>query len=164
MHPFRVEVFFIFHPHAHRLLHTQSFMASLSLSPSHPKFPAIPVLHSICAISSLYTAAVSSPPLPDFSKVAPGMCCNSVTPLFCALILFRQDEIFTQKYRVKEGRPDSFAEHQAKLAKETADILEVLGESFVQVLQGKYWQMQKHPTLSHCTSSHHPFMVLLVPL
>src|SRR5262245_23495163 len=69
---FRVEVFFIFHPHATRLFHAPNFMASLSLSPSHPKFPAIPVLHAICAMASSYTAAVSSPPFPDFAKVQPG--------------------------------------------------------------------------------------------
>ena len=68
-----VEVFFIFHPHANRLFHGPTFIASLSLSPTHPKFPVAPVLHAICAIGSLYTAAVSSPPLPDFDKMEPGM-------------------------------------------------------------------------------------------
>jgi len=70
----RVEVFFVFHPHANRLFHGPSFMNTLALPPSHPKFPSTPVLHAICAIGSLYTAAVTSPPLPDFSEVAPGMC------------------------------------------------------------------------------------------
>lgn len=69
----RVEVFFVFHPHANRLFHGPSFMNSLALPPSHPKFPCTPVLHAICAIGSLYTAAVTSPPLPNFSEVAPGM-------------------------------------------------------------------------------------------
>jgi hypothetical protein len=67
----RVEMFFAFHPHATRLFHAPSFMASLSLSPTHPKFPIPPVLHAICAVSTLYTAAVSSPPLPNYSEVAP---------------------------------------------------------------------------------------------
>jgi hypothetical protein len=69
----RVDAFFVFHPHANRLLHCSSFMSSLSLPPSHPKFPAAPVLHAICAIGSLYTAAVTSPPLPNFAEVEPGM-------------------------------------------------------------------------------------------
>jgi len=67
-----VDVFFVFHPHAHRLFHGPTFMHSLSLSPSHPKFPAEPVLHAICAVGSLYTAAVTSPPPPNFDEVAPG--------------------------------------------------------------------------------------------
>ena len=47
-------------------------MASLSLPPSDPRFPIAPVLHAICSISPMYTAVVSSPPLPDFTKEAPG--------------------------------------------------------------------------------------------
>lgn len=47
-------------------------MASLMLPPSHPDFPIDPILHAICAVSPLYTAAVSSPPLPNFNKVLPG--------------------------------------------------------------------------------------------
>jgi hypothetical protein len=45
-------------------------MASLLLPPTHPKFPIPPVLHAICAASTLYTAAVSSPPLPNYAEVA----------------------------------------------------------------------------------------------
>ncbi|KAJ7597136.1 hypothetical protein C8J56DRAFT_919311 [Mycena floridula] len=111
-----VEVFFTFHHHAHRILHFSSFMASLALPPSHPKFPAAPLLHSIAAIGSLYTSAVSSPPFPDLSQTDPG-------------------EIFSEKYRLKEDRPDSFAEQQAKLAKETSEQLKYLGQDLFQVLQ-----------------------------
>lgn len=68
----RVDVFFKFHPHAGRLFHAASFMNSLSLPSTHPRFPSIPVLHAICAIGSFYTAAVTSPPLPDFTQVSPG--------------------------------------------------------------------------------------------
>jgi len=57
----RIDVFFMFHPHANRLFHIPTFLHSLALSPTHPKFPALPVLHAICAIGSLYTAAVTSP-------------------------------------------------------------------------------------------------------
>ncbi|KAF8078522.1 hypothetical protein FPV67DRAFT_1557832 [Lyophyllum atratum] len=121
-----VEVFFVFHPHAHRLFHGPSFMSTLSLPPSHPKFPSSPVLHAICAIGSLYTAAVTSPPLPDFQQSSP-------------------DEIFLQRQRIKEQRIDSFAEQQAKYARETADHLNSLGEDLFQVLQANiilswfYW-------------------------
>jgi hypothetical protein len=46
------------------------------------------------------------------------------------------DEIFLERLRAKEQRPDSFAEHQAKLARETAEKLNTLGEDLFQVLQG----------------------------
>ncbi|KAF9452679.1 hypothetical protein P691DRAFT_179047 [Macrolepiota fuliginosa MF-IS2] len=121
-----VDVFFTFHPHANRLFHAASFMNSLSYGPNHPKFPCTAVLHAICAIGSLYTAAVTSPPLPDFDKIAP-------------------DEIFLERYRVKEQRTDSFAEQQARLARETGERLNALGEELFQVLQANivltwfYW-------------------------
>ncbi|KAF7967188.1 hypothetical protein HWV62_35620 [Athelia sp. TMB] len=66
-----VELFFSFQPHATRLFHMQTFMASLTYPPSHPKFPIPPVLHAICAVSTLYTSMVSSPPLPNYSGVKP---------------------------------------------------------------------------------------------
>ncbi|KAG6847422.1 hypothetical protein H0H93_008217 [Arthromyces matolae] len=111
-----VEVFFRFHPHANRIFHPASFKSTLSLPPSHVKFPSTPVLHAICAIGSFYTAVVTSPPLPDFQQYPP-------------------DEIFLQRQRLKEHRADSFAEQQAKYARETADHLNSLGEDLLQVLQ-----------------------------
>lgn len=75
-----VEVFFVFHPHANRLFHSANFMGTLTLPPGHPKFPSTPVLHAICAIGSLYTAAVTSPPLPNFSEVAPGKKIKYIYP------------------------------------------------------------------------------------
>lgn len=73
-----VDVFFVFHPHSHRLLHFPTFMGSLALPPNHPKFPAAPVLHAICAMGSLYTAAVTSPPLPNFAEIEPGRPFKSI--------------------------------------------------------------------------------------
>ncbi|KAJ7492527.1 hypothetical protein FB451DRAFT_1218642 [Mycena latifolia] len=125
-----VEVFFVFHPHANRVLHYPSFMVSLTLSPSHPKFPAAPILHAICALGSLYTAAVTSPPVPNFSEVDP-------------------DEIFSERHRLREGRPDSFAEEQAKYARDTANNLESIGDRLFEVLQARtilgwfYWSHSK---------------------
>jgi hypothetical protein len=46
------------------------------------------------------------------------------------------DEIFQARSRQKENRPDSFAEEQARYAKEEADRLEVLGEDLFQTIQG----------------------------
>ncbi|KAJ7361636.1 hypothetical protein DFH08DRAFT_844736 [Mycena albidolilacea] len=124
-----VEVFFVFHPHANRIVHYPNFMASLLLSPSHPKFPAAPVLHAICALGSLYTAAVTSPPDPDFSEVA-------------------LDEIFSARHRLKTGRPDSFAESQAKYARETADHLESIGDRLLELVQARTILSWFH--WSHC--------------
>ncbi|KAF8832430.1 hypothetical protein HHX47_DHR1002027 [Lentinula edodes] len=91
-------------------------MTSLSLPPDHPKFPAVPVLHAICAVGSLYTSAVTSAPPVNFDKVP-------------------ADEIFTERYRIKENRPDSFAEQQATLAKEALQRMEIMGLELIQVLQ-----------------------------
>ncbi|KAE9411008.1 hypothetical protein BT96DRAFT_846815 [Gymnopus androsaceus JB14] len=111
-----VDAFFTFSPHGRQLFHFPTFMTSLSLPPNHPKFPAIPVLHAICAVGSAYTSVVTPPPPIDFDK----------TP---------SSEIFTQRYRLKENRPDSFAEQQAALAKITLQQMEVLGSELLQVLQ-----------------------------
>ncbi|KAJ7293679.1 hypothetical protein C8J57DRAFT_1162423 [Mycena rebaudengoi] len=143
-----VDVFFVFHPHASRVLHRSSFMTSLALPPSHPKFPATPILHAICAISALYTAAVTSPPLPNFAEV-------------------EADEIFSARDRIRETRPDSFAEEQAKLARDTADHLLTLGERLFDVSQARvilnwfYWTHSKW--LEIFTSSAHCLRVS-VPL
>ncbi|KAF8807498.1 hypothetical protein BYT27DRAFT_7189569 [Phlegmacium glaucopus] len=123
-----VDVFFKFHPHAGRLFHATSFINSLSLPPTHPRFPSIPVLHAICAIGSFYTAAVTSPPLPDFNQVSP-------------------EEIFTERSRYHEQRTDSFAEQQAKLARESAERLNSIGKDLFQVCQANiiltwfYWSL-----------------------
>ncbi|KAF8640545.1 hypothetical protein AX17_000207 [Amanita inopinata Kibby_2008] len=121
-----VDVFFKFHPHAHRLFHRPNFLTTLSLPPNHPRFPSPAVLHAICATGSLYTAAVTSPPRPTFDEFAP-------------------DEIFLERQRLKEQRPDSFAEQQAKYAKEVAEHLNTLGKDLFQVFQANvvltwfYW-------------------------
>ncbi|KAL1722068.1 hypothetical protein EV715DRAFT_247841 [Schizophyllum commune] len=119
-----VEMFFMFHPHAQRLFHFPTFMTCLSLGATHPKFPPPCLLHAICAIASFYTAAVSSPPLPDLTKMAP-------------------DEIFDDFHR--EPRPDSFAEEQAKLANVAIERSRQRGENLFQGLQASlimcwyYW-------------------------
>ncbi|KAJ6610095.1 hypothetical protein B0H10DRAFT_2166192 [Mycena sp. CBHHK59/15] len=133
-----VEVFFTFHPHARRIIHWSSFMLSLALSPGHPKFPATPILHAIAAVGSLYTAAVTSPPLPNFKEVDP-------------------DEIFSQRHRIREDRPDSFAEQQAKFARDTADHLESLGDRLFEVLQARViltWFYWSHSKQIFVSSSH----------
>ncbi|KAK7463683.1 hypothetical protein VKT23_005623 [Stygiomarasmius scandens] len=125
-----VDAFFVFHPHARLLFHYSSFMACLALPPNHPRFPSIPVLHAICAVGALFTAAVTSPPPMSFTEISP-------------------EEIFTQRHRLREDRPDTFAEMQAKFAKDAANELEYLGMDLLQVLQTNillswyYWSHAK---------------------
>lgn len=110
-------------------------MATLTLPPTHPRFPTAPVLHAICAVGSLYTGMVTSPPLPNLAEVQPGLSFVPSTQVRSDVAL--QDEIFSERYRSREERPDSFAEQQIKLAKDGAKKLELLGQDLLQSLQGK---------------------------
>ncbi|KAF5375247.1 hypothetical protein D9758_000182 [Tetrapyrgos nigripes] len=140
-----VDAFFVFQPHARRLFHYSTFMACLALPPSHPKFPSVPVLHGICAVGALFTAAVSSPPPLRFEDVSP-------------------EEIFAQRRRLREDRPDTFAEIQARFAKEAANELEYLGRDLVQVLQTNillcwyYWPSTSPSYI--CSELHHNFSLI----
>ncbi|KAI9445302.1 hypothetical protein H4582DRAFT_1806331 [Lactarius indigo] len=96
-----VEAFFSFHPHAGRLFHVPTFMASIDLPPTHPNFPSPAIIHAICAVGSLYTVAVPPTPPPEKSMGA-------------------TDEIFGNWYKRKDYI-DSFAERHVKLAKQTAE-------------------------------------------
>lgn len=68
------------------------------------------------------------------------------------------------RHRIKEQRPDSFAEQQAQYGRETAERLNSLGEDLFQVLQGNInmfnalWLYADALT----PSQHNPDMVLLV--
>ncbi|KAF9787339.1 hypothetical protein BJ322DRAFT_718166 [Thelephora terrestris] len=103
-----VDVFFASHPHANRLLHRPTFLFTLSLPQTHPKYPRAALLHAICAVASAYTPAVSNPSLQG-----------------------TRDEIFSSKRR----GPSTFAEDQAKFAAEQIDLLTNLGESLLESLQ-----------------------------
>jgi hypothetical protein len=52
------------------------------------------------------------------------------------------DEIFNQKHRARERRPDSFAEQQAKLAKSGIEEYQNMGMSLLQCLQGTTHQVR----------------------
>ena len=54
----RIQAFFAHHLHATRLFHQPTFMASLDLHPTDPKFPCEAVLHAMCAVGSLYTGGL----------------------------------------------------------------------------------------------------------
>ncbi|THV08165.1 hypothetical protein K435DRAFT_1805 [Dendrothele bispora CBS 962.96] len=112
-------------------------MACLALPPNHPRFPSTPVLHAICAVGALFTPAVTSPPPLSFAEMSP-------------------EYIFTQRHRQKEDRPVTFAEVQAKFAKETAGKLEYLGMDLLQVLQTNillswyYWSHAGYVSSHQC--------------
>jgi hypothetical protein len=63
-----VETFFACHPHANRLLHRSTFMASLRLPPNHQDFPSLSLLHAICALASLWSPAVEQESMPDLQN------------------------------------------------------------------------------------------------
>lgn len=133
--------------------------SNLSLPFTHPRFPSVAVLHAICALSSNYTNAVTSPPTPNLNGVSPGESI-SATSHFASWPVF-SDEIFSMADRVKELRPDSFAERQANHAKELIDIMTTLGENILEALQGEH-QFEWHTFhLNHILSSHHSQLVLL---
>ncbi|TFK57184.1 hypothetical protein OE88DRAFT_1650806 [Heliocybe sulcata] len=121
-----IDAFFAFHPHSNRLFHVPTFMSSFSLPPNHAKFPNSAILHAVCALGSLYTAAVSSPPRPNLSEEPP-------------------DELFTKRYQLRQGRSDTFADIQARYAKELIDEQLSMGEHLFEVLQASiiltwyYW-------------------------
>ncbi|KIJ68342.1 hypothetical protein HYDPIDRAFT_146307 [Hydnomerulius pinastri MD-312] len=126
-----VEAFFVFHPHATRLLNMSSFMASLSLPPDHPDFPSPPVLHAICAVGSMYTIAANS-----------------------------QEPSSDDTHHLSDAdKSDSsgFAEQQAAYAKEQIDKYLVSGRRTVQCLQANvilswyYWSHAKWVELFACT-------------
>ncbi|KAI0639707.1 hypothetical protein C8Q77DRAFT_1214178 [Trametes polyzona] len=71
------EAFFNFTPLASRMFHVPTFLASLSLPPNHPDFPLPATLHAICAMGSIYTAAVAPTPTPPL----PAYCDNGIPAL-----------------------------------------------------------------------------------
>ncbi|TFY75169.1 hypothetical protein EWM64_g8842 [Hericium alpestre] len=138
----RVEIFFAFHPHAGRLFHGPSFMSSLTLPPTHPKFPSTAVLHAICAVGSLYTVAVVPTPQPNLNQVAPGGFCEfgpGYQPLRVPL-----DEIFNDRHK-SENHVDSFAEQQVNFARQACDHQLSQGLRLLEIVQAQiicnwwYW-------------------------
>ncbi|EPQ56676.1 hypothetical protein GLOTRDRAFT_40182, partial [Gloeophyllum trabeum ATCC 11539] len=112
-----VDAFFSFHPNASRLFHAPTFMSALSLPPGHAKFPNPAILHAICALASLYTAAVTSPPR-----------LNPEEP---------PDELFRRRHKPKQGRVDTFADTQADFARDSCDEQWSMGENLFEVLQAR---------------------------
>ncbi|KAI0321371.1 hypothetical protein OF83DRAFT_1100041 [Amylostereum chailletii] len=124
-----IEAFFTYHPHATRMFHVPTFMASLSLSPSHPRFPTIALLHAICAVGSLYTTYIK--PTPNLS--------HNMAP----------NEVFSERYRAHD-HVESFAEQHIRMAKHTSEEGLLHGHELIQNLQAQliitwwYWCNAKY--------------------
>lgn len=109
-------------------------MATLDLPPNHPDFPPPCVLHAICAVGSLYTMAVPTPP-PDKVMAADmpgGDNFNDVSPINGSL----PNEMFGNHYR-ENDHVDSFAERHVKLAKQTSEEQLLSGRKLLEGVQGK---------------------------
>ncbi|KDQ63649.1 hypothetical protein JAAARDRAFT_148211 [Jaapia argillacea MUCL 33604] len=121
-----VEAFFAYHPHATRLFHAPTFLPSLALPSDHVKFPNPAIIHAICALASLYSAAVSSPHPNNMPEDL-------------------SDDIFSERHKRKQGRMDTFAELQAKNARQVIDEQFSMGENLFEIMQARivlswyYW-------------------------
>src|SRR6266404_5438515 len=135
MTPNSVEAFFSFHPHAGRIFHVPTFMASIDLPPTHPNFPSPAIIHAICAVGSLYTVAVSPTPPPEKSM---GECSSDDANLGSGSSDHSPlaDEIFGIHYKRKDNI-DSFAERHVKLAKKTAEEQLWAGTKLLEDVQGR---------------------------
>ncbi|KAH9937175.1 uncharacterized protein B0H18DRAFT_969438 [Fomitopsis serialis] len=111
-----VDAFFSYHPDATRMFHQPTFLSTLLLHPTHPRFPFIGLLHAICAVGSMYTAAVPSPAIPSGPEFSPY-------------------DVFSDRWRVRNGIIDSFPEVQAKFSKAAIDASMQDGGKLFQTVQ-----------------------------
>ncbi|KAI0734600.1 hypothetical protein C8Q72DRAFT_806895 [Fomitopsis betulina] len=125
-----VDAFFMYHPDATRMFHQTTFLSTLLLHPTHPKFPAVCVLHAICAVGSMYTAAIPSPEIPS----GPG---------------FSAFDIFPKRWKSHDEGVESFAEMQANLTKVAIEAATQVGMKLFQIVQAEillawwYWSNAK---------------------
>jgi len=106
------------------------------LSCTSPQSPSISfntcLTRHMCCRGPIYSCRYQSPTdelYRDFSRY--------ISNAWCRIHRIDQgaEEIFTQRHRLREDRPDTFAEMQAKFAKDAANELEYLGMDLLQVLQ-----------------------------
>ncbi|CAE6522913.1 unnamed protein product [Rhizoctonia solani] len=93
-----IDLFFICYPNSRRIIHRPTFLLQLLEHPSSPRFPFIPLLHSICAAAALHSPYVTVAPLPDLRK-------------------YPAEDIFQDKTRMDEGRGLMFDEQHFLLCK-----------------------------------------------
>ena len=166
-----MHAYFAFHTHAGRLFHGPTFLAALELAPADPRFPFAAVLHAMCAVGSLYTADIPQAPIqPRARRRAPASAFAGGLPWMdddgedvAGGQFLSLDELFPGRWRKYERRPDSFAEHQATLAKSAAEESIDRGERLLECLQGKVALCGLGVADAICGSACHPRMVLLIP-
>ncbi|KDN43603.1 hypothetical protein RSAG8_05980, partial [Rhizoctonia solani AG-8 WAC10335] len=93
-----IDLFFTCYPNARRIIHRPTFSLQLLEHPSSPRFPFIPLLHSICAAAAVHSPHVTVAPLPDLRK-------------------YPAEDIFQDKTRVDQGRALMFDEQHFLLCK-----------------------------------------------
>lgn len=111
-----VEAFFTYHMHANRMFHVSTFMASLELLPTDPRFPNPAVLHAMCAVGSLYTAT----PTQIFSEPID-------TPYELHQGRWRRGN-FRPDFLGEASLPEGFTEQQARYAKQRIEVGLVRGD------------------------------------
>ncbi|KAF8686369.1 Fungal specific transcription factor domain [Rhizoctonia solani] len=93
-----IDIFFVCYPNSRRIIHRPTFLLQLLEHHSSPRFPFIPLLHSICAVAAVHSPHVTVAPLPDLSK-------------------YPVDDPFQDKTRVDQGRDLMFDEQHFILSK-----------------------------------------------
>ncbi|KAH9944126.1 uncharacterized protein BXZ73DRAFT_39528 [Epithele typhae] len=102
-----VEAFFSFAPLSSKLFHRPSFMATLALPPTHPKFPLPAILHAMCALGSMYAPDGSA------SFGLPGSAfVDDFGNAFAELQISAAKEVLESAMR---GSPDIFGALQAQI-------------------------------------------------
>lgn len=103
------------------MFHAPTFLASLSLPPTHPKFPLAATLHAMCAMGSMYTAAITHMPS------------GTQRPLVCADPSHQSPDANA----VIDGLGDTFAEIQIRAAKNALAASLRATSNIFESLQGK---------------------------
>ncbi|CAE6422097.1 unnamed protein product, partial [Rhizoctonia solani] len=93
-----IDLFFTCYPNSRRIIHRPTFLLQLLEHPSSPRFPFVPLLHSICAAAAAHSPYVTVAPLPDLRR-------------------YPSEDIFQDKTRLDQGRGLMFDEQHFLLCK-----------------------------------------------
>lgn len=128
----RIQAFFAHHIHACRLFHEPSFLASLDLHPTDPKFPNRAIIHAMCAVGSLYTGGLFS------NGNNGGYGCTSTSfYLPDSEFTWGPVDMATGEHLKDVPRVISFGDQQAKYAKNAIEENIDLGEKLFECLQSE---------------------------
>lgn len=75
-------------------------MAQLHEPPSSPRFPFLPILHSICAVAAVHSPLVTAVPIPDL-RIAPtlNILGEKTKPEKGRLLMFDEEHFVISKYQ-----------------------------------------------------------------